>query len=102
MTELGNVFLNLSMSVQSLREGQEVFLKRRPEPPTIRYAARPRPRRPGGDVRSAMAPDAPVTPADREQSLPGSTSDGAGRLPLHLQRDVRNALALEHNGDLYA
>ena len=36
VTELGNVFLNLSMSVQSLREGQEVFLKRRPEPPTIR------------------------------------------------------------------
>ncbi len=36
VTDLGNIFLNLSMSAESLRDGQEIFLHRRPEPPTIR------------------------------------------------------------------
>ncbi len=36
VNDLGNVFLNLAMSVQSLREGQEVFQQRRSERPTIR------------------------------------------------------------------
>jgi len=36
VTELGNVFLNLSMSAQSLREGQEMFLNRPSKRPTIR------------------------------------------------------------------
>ena len=36
VTELGNVFLNLSMSAQSLKEGQEIFVNRRSQPPTVR------------------------------------------------------------------
>jgi len=36
VTELGNVFLNLSMSAQSLREGQEIFLNRPTKRPTVR------------------------------------------------------------------
>ncbi len=36
VTELGNIFLNLSMSVEALGEGQDVFRNRRPDPPTVR------------------------------------------------------------------
>jgi enoyl-CoA hydratase/carnithine racemase len=36
MVELGNLFLNLATTPESLRNSQEVFQKRRPEPPTIR------------------------------------------------------------------
>ena len=36
VTELGNVFLNLAMSVEALGQGQETFRNRRPEPPTVR------------------------------------------------------------------
>ena len=36
MVELGNLFLNLATSAESLCDSQEVFQKRKPEPPTIR------------------------------------------------------------------
>ena len=36
MVELGNLFLNLATSPESLRNSQEVFQKRKPEPPTVR------------------------------------------------------------------
>ncbi|HUY67591.1 MAG TPA: enoyl-CoA hydratase/isomerase family protein [Acidimicrobiales bacterium] len=36
MVELGNLFLNLATTAESLRKSQEVFQKRTPEPPTIR------------------------------------------------------------------
>jgi len=36
MVELGNLFLNLATTAESLRNSQEVFEKRKPEPPTIR------------------------------------------------------------------
>ena len=36
MTGLGNVFLNLSMSAESLAEGQETFLARKKGPPKVR------------------------------------------------------------------
>jgi enoyl-CoA hydratase/carnithine racemase len=36
MTELGNLFLNLSMSAESLRSGQDTFRSRRAEKPTVR------------------------------------------------------------------
>jgi enoyl-CoA hydratase/carnithine racemase len=36
MVELGNLFLNLATTPESLRSSQEVFEKRKPEPPTIR------------------------------------------------------------------
>ena len=36
MTDLGNIFLNLSMSAESMAEGQEAFRARRKGPPTIR------------------------------------------------------------------
>ncbi len=36
MVELGNLFLNLATSAESLRSSQEVFQKRKPRPPTIR------------------------------------------------------------------
>jgi enoyl-CoA hydratase/carnithine racemase len=36
MVELGNLFLNLATTVESLRNSQEVFKQRKPEPPTIR------------------------------------------------------------------
>ncbi|MFM7069088.1 MAG: enoyl-CoA hydratase/isomerase family protein, partial [Actinomycetes bacterium] len=36
MTDLGNVFLHLSMSAESLAEGQQVFQKREKAPPRIR------------------------------------------------------------------
>jgi enoyl-CoA hydratase/carnithine racemase len=36
MTEMGNVFLNLSMSAESMREGQETFRNRAPQRPRIR------------------------------------------------------------------
>ncbi len=36
MVELGNLFLNLATTAESLRSSQEVFQKRKPEPPTIR------------------------------------------------------------------
>jgi enoyl-CoA hydratase/carnithine racemase len=36
MVELGNLFLNLATTPESLRDSQEVFQKRKPEPPTIR------------------------------------------------------------------
>ncbi|HEY1988049.1 MAG TPA: enoyl-CoA hydratase/isomerase family protein [Acidimicrobiales bacterium] len=36
MVELGNLFLNLATSPESLRSSQEGFEKRKPEPPTIR------------------------------------------------------------------
>jgi enoyl-CoA hydratase/carnithine racemase len=36
MTELGNLFLNISMSAEALRAGQDTFQSRRNEPPTIR------------------------------------------------------------------
>jgi enoyl-CoA hydratase/carnithine racemase len=36
LSELGNIFLNLSMSAEALGEGQDVFRTRRPDPPTVR------------------------------------------------------------------
>jgi hypothetical protein len=36
MTELGNLFLNISMSAEILRSGQDTFRSRRNEAPTIR------------------------------------------------------------------
>jgi enoyl-CoA hydratase/carnithine racemase len=36
MVELGNLFLNLATTAETLRDSQEVFQKRKPEPPTIR------------------------------------------------------------------
>jgi len=36
MIELGNTFLNLSMSAEALRQGQETFTAKRSGPPTIR------------------------------------------------------------------
>jgi len=36
MVELGNLFLNLATTAESLRNSQEVFQRRKPEPPTIR------------------------------------------------------------------
>jgi len=36
MVELGNLFLNLATSAETLRDSQETFEKRKPEPPTIR------------------------------------------------------------------
>jgi hypothetical protein len=36
MLELGNLFLNLAMSAESLRSGQESFERRTKQPPTIR------------------------------------------------------------------
>ncbi len=36
MLELGNLFLNLAMSAESLRSGQEAFQRRSKEPPVIR------------------------------------------------------------------
>jgi hypothetical protein len=36
ISELGNIFLNLSMSAEALGEGQDVFRTRRPDPPTVR------------------------------------------------------------------
>jgi enoyl-CoA hydratase/carnithine racemase len=36
MVELGNLFLNLATTAETLRSSQEVFEKRKPEPPTIR------------------------------------------------------------------
>jgi len=36
MVELGNLFLNLATSAETLRSSQEVFEQRKPEPPTIR------------------------------------------------------------------
>jgi len=36
MLELGNLFLNLATTAESLRSSQEVFQTRKPEPPTIR------------------------------------------------------------------
>jgi hypothetical protein len=36
MVELGNLFLNLATTAETLRNSQEIFEKRKPEPPTIR------------------------------------------------------------------
>jgi hypothetical protein len=36
MLELGNLFLNLATSPESLRDSQAVFQTRKPAPPTIR------------------------------------------------------------------
>ena len=36
MDSLGNLFLNLAMTAEALRDGQEVFLGRTPQPPTVR------------------------------------------------------------------
>jgi enoyl-CoA hydratase/carnithine racemase len=36
MVELGNLFLNLATSAETLRDSQQVFQSRKPEPPTIR------------------------------------------------------------------
>jgi enoyl-CoA hydratase/carnithine racemase len=36
LVDLGNIFLNLSMSAEALRGGQEVFARTRTTPPTIR------------------------------------------------------------------
>ncbi len=36
MVELGNLFLNLATTAETLRESQETFVRRKPEPPTIR------------------------------------------------------------------
>lgn len=36
MVELGNLFLNLATSAESLRDSQKIFESRKPEPPTIR------------------------------------------------------------------
>jgi enoyl-CoA hydratase/carnithine racemase len=36
MVELGNLFLNLATSAETLRSSQQVFQSRKPEPPTIR------------------------------------------------------------------
>ncbi|MGH9097460.1 MAG: enoyl-CoA hydratase/isomerase family protein, partial [Acidimicrobiales bacterium] len=36
MVELGNLLLNLATTPESLRSSQDVFEKRKPEPPTIR------------------------------------------------------------------
>jgi len=36
LVELGNLFLNLATTAESLRNSQEVFRSRKPEPPTIR------------------------------------------------------------------
>ena len=36
VTELGNIFLNLSMSPEALGKGQETFVNRRSEPPIVR------------------------------------------------------------------
>ncbi len=36
MVELGNLFLNLATTAETLRESQETYQRRKPEPPTIR------------------------------------------------------------------
>ena len=36
MTDLGNIFLNLSMSAESMAEGQATFMARKKAPPVIR------------------------------------------------------------------
>ena len=36
MTEFGNIFLNLSMSAESMKQGQDTFTSRKPAPPVVR------------------------------------------------------------------
>jgi enoyl-CoA hydratase/carnithine racemase len=36
MAEVGNMFLNLAMSAEALQQSQDIFVGRKPEPPTIR------------------------------------------------------------------